>query len=64
VKEIVVELIPRYSVKQWVFLQFKTLVVPYIESKIDYKIKKREREGKENKYRDKVTFVWIDDRII
>lgn len=64
VEGLIVELIPRYSVKQWVFIQFKSLAVTYIESKIDYKIKKREKEGKENKYRDKVTFVWMDDRVI
>src|SRR5690348_16020508 len=62
--DIQVELIPRWNVKQWVFLQFKTRVVPKIEQKIDAKIKKRDKKGLENKYRDKVTFVWVDDRMI
>jgi hypothetical protein len=56
-----VELIPRWQVKQWVFIQFKGIVLPQIEKKID-----RWALKEENKDKPRVTakFVWIDDRMI
>lgn len=71
------ELIPRWSVKQWVFLQFKLLAVPEIEKKIirsknlkEKKIKQLLAAGKEKEAGDiKITnpspgFVYVDDRIV
>lgn len=74
------ELIPRHQVKQWVFVQFKTIAVPEIEKKIiragkraekkwqeayDAAIKKELPEPPPFKPRNSVpTFVYVDDRIV
>jgi hypothetical protein len=56
-----VTMIPRWYVKQWVFAQFKTMVLPEIEKKID-----RWAAKEDNKERKRLTakFVWVDDRMI
>jgi hypothetical protein len=56
-----VELIPRWQIKQWVFVQFKTMVLPEIEKKIDRWASKEENEGRNRKT---AQFVWVDDRMI
>jgi hypothetical protein len=57
------ELIPRWHVKQWVFLQFKGLCIPEIEKKITMASKRAEKLGK--KPRKAIpTFVYVDDRIV
>jgi hypothetical protein len=56
-----ITLIPRWEVKQWVFLQFKTMVLPEIEKKIDKWSVKEDNKGKA---RLTAKFVWVDDRMI
>lgn len=63
-----IELIPRWQVKQWVYIQFKAIVAPLIQKKIDYsherKKKQYEAKGWAEKKKSTESFVWVDDRII
>lgn len=63
-----IELVPRWQVKQWVYIQFKTIVTPLIQKKIDYsherKKKLYEDKGWGEKKKSVGSFVWVDDRII
>lgn len=59
-------LIPRWQVKQWVFLQFRTMAEPEIQKKIDYALKRAELKGVKPISARKRTpsFVYVDDRIV
>lgn len=59
------ELIPRWQVKQWVFLQFRTMAEPEIIKNMDRQSNRKIKAGDitEKKER-KPSFVWVDDRIV
>ena len=63
-----VELIPRWQVKQWVYLQFKAIVAPLIKKKIDYRYERKKKQYEDKDWAEPKksieNFVWIDDRMI
>jgi hypothetical protein len=59
------ELIPRWQVKQWVFLQYRSIAEPVIVNKIIASRKLKEKKGlKINPNKLSPTFVYVDDRIV
>jgi hypothetical protein len=57
------DLIPRWQVKQWVFLQYKPIVEPLIERKIELAAKRKIKEGKKPRNASP-SFVYVDDRMV
>ena len=57
-------LIPRWQVKRWIFEQYKPVVLPEIQKKIDYSNKQRTAKGIALSRKQTPSFVYVDDRIV
>jgi hypothetical protein len=57
------DLIPRWQVKQWVFLQYRTIVEPLIDRKIELAAQRKIKEGKKPRNAS-ASFVYVDDRMV
>lgn len=58
------ELIPRWQVKYWVFVQYKVMVIPQIDKKIAAANARKAKNGVEVKNIQTATFVYVDDRMV
>src|SRR6185437_13153093 len=57
------DLIPRWQVKQWVFLQYRAIVEPLIDRKIHLAAQRNIKAGKKPRNAS-ASFVYIDDRMV
>jgi len=57
-------LIPRWQIKQWVFLQFRTMAEPEIVKKIEASNRRKLAANLPLSRKQQPTFVFVDDRIV
>lgn len=57
------DLIPRWQVKQWVFLQYRTILEPLIDRKIHLAAQRKMKENKKPRNAS-ASFVYVDDRMV
>ena len=60
---IIYDLIPRWQVKQWVFLQYRTILEPLIDRKIYLAAERKIKAGKKPRNAS-ASFVYVDDRMV
>jgi hypothetical protein len=57
------DLIPRWQVKQWVFLQYRLIIEPLIDRKIELAAKRKIKAG-EKPRNASASFIYVDDRMV